>query len=300
MENEITTVRESREMMPAWTQEQVDLIKRTVAKDTTNDELALFLHAAKRSGLDPLAKQIHCVKRKGGMAIQTAIDGYRLIADRTGKYAGNDDPVFDDEKNPKKASVTVYKIVGGQRCAFTATARWDQYFPGEAQGFMWKKMPHLMLGKCAEALALRKAFPAEMSGIYTNEEMEQAETRGQNSPEMARPAAKPLPPTSPTQKEPIEGQASNAGDSDEVEKYHPEDSDHGTAQEPEPALKPVISEAQGKRLYAIWKGAGKSDTFVKKHLAESYGLKSTREIAKGGMYDEIVKWAGDKSTNEDA
>lgn len=157
-----------------FTQEQVELIKRTIARDATNDELALFLYQAKKTGLDPLARQIHFVKRGGKVAIQTAIDGYRLVADRTGKYAGNDDPVFDDEEKPRKASVTVYKIVDGVRCAFTATARWDQYFPGEKQGFMWNKMPHLMLGKCAEALALRKAFPAELSGIYTNEEMEQA------------------------------------------------------------------------------------------------------------------------------
>lgn len=160
-----------------FTSEQVDLIKRTVANSATNDELAIFLHQCQRTGLDPLAKQIHFVKRSGKMAIQTAIDGYRLIADRTGKYAGNDDPTFSDEDAkgfPGKASVTVWKMVGGVRCPFTATARWDEYFPGEQQGFMWKKMPHVMLGKCAEALALRKAFPQELSGVYTNEEMEQA------------------------------------------------------------------------------------------------------------------------------
>lgn len=156
--------------------EKIALIKKTVAKDATDDELQLFLYTAKKSGLDPLLRQIHCVKRKGHMAIQTGIDGYRLIADRTGAYAGNDDPVYDDEAKPRKASVTVYKLVNGQRCPFTATARWDQYFPGEAQGFMWTKMPHLMLGKCAEALALRKAFPAELSGLYTDDEMQQADT----------------------------------------------------------------------------------------------------------------------------
>ena len=157
--------------------DQLDLIKRTVAKETTDDELQLFLYTCRRTGLDPLTKQIHCVKRKGQMAIQTGIDGYRVVADRTGKYAGNDDPIFDSEERPRKATVTVYKIVDGQRCAFSATARWDQYFPGDAQGFMWKKMPHLMLGKCAEALALRKAFPQSLSGIYTHEEMEQADQR---------------------------------------------------------------------------------------------------------------------------
>lgn len=157
-----------------FTPEQVGLIKRTIAAGATDDELALFLRQCRRTGLDPFARQIYCVKRQGKMTIQVGIDGFRLIADRSAQYAGNDDPVFDNEEKPRKATVTVYKIVGGVRCDFTATARWDQYYPGDSQGFMWKKMPHLMLGKCAEALALRKAFPAELSGLYITEEMQQA------------------------------------------------------------------------------------------------------------------------------
>lgn len=156
-------------------QEKVDLIKRTVAAGASNDELALFLHQCRKTGLDPLARQIYFVKRQGKGTIQTGIDGYRLVADRTGAYAGNDDPEFDDAEGlPKWARVTVWKMVVGQRCPFTATARWTQYYPGDQQGWAWKKMPHLMLGKCAEALALRKAFPAELSGVYTTEEMAQA------------------------------------------------------------------------------------------------------------------------------
>jgi phage recombination protein Bet len=155
--------------------DQVDLIRRTIAAGATDDELALFVGQCKRTGLDPFSRQIHFVKRSGKMTIQTGIDGYRLIADRTGLYAGNDDPIFDDEAKPRRATVTVWKLVQGVRCPFTSTARWEQYYPGETQGFMWKKMPHLMLGKCAEALALRKAFPHELSGIYTTDEMESPE-----------------------------------------------------------------------------------------------------------------------------
>lgn len=178
MSNALTT-RPTSDMI-TFNDEQLDLIKRTVAKGATDDELALFLHQCRKTGLDPLAKQIYFQKRrsKNGdqMTILTGIDGYRLTADRTGKYAGQDDPVFDNEDNPQKATVTIYKMIDGVRCAFTATARWSQYFPGDAQGFMWRKMPHLMLGKCAEALAIRKAFPAELSGVYVKEEMEQADT----------------------------------------------------------------------------------------------------------------------------
>ncbi len=148
-------------------------------------EFEAFISAAQRYRLNPLANQIYAQVRfsknkKTGkvekkVAYCTNIDGYRLVADRTGAYAGNDDPVFDDESKPKKASVTVYKIVGGQRCGFTASARWDQYFPGPELGFMWNRMPHLMLGKCAEALALRKAFPADLAGIYVDEERQRVD-----------------------------------------------------------------------------------------------------------------------------
>lgn len=168
---------------------KLDLIKRTVANGATSDELDLFLYHARRAGLDPLARQIYFVKRKGRGTIQVGIDGLRLIADRTGIYAGNDDAVFETgegEKYPAKATVTVYKMVQGQRCAFSATARWSEYYPGDEQGFQWRKMPHVMLAKCAEALALRKAFPMEMSGLYVHEEMEQA---GQTAPEVAKPMA---------------------------------------------------------------------------------------------------------------
>lgn len=162
---------------PEW-ESKIDLIRRTVAAGATNDELQLFFHQARRAGLDPLAKQIYYVKRKGKGVIQVGIDGLRLIADRTGKYAGSDDAMFDGTNErgfPVKATVTVYKMVQGQRCPFSATARWDEYFPGEDQGFQWRKMPHAMLSKCAEALALRKAFPADTSGLYIHEEMDQAD-----------------------------------------------------------------------------------------------------------------------------
>ncbi len=167
--------------------EKIELIKQTVAKGATNLELELFLHACKRTGLDPLMRQIYAIKRwnaksqKEEMAIQTGIDGYRLIADRTGCYAGSDDPIFEGDYegiHPRLARVTVHKFVNGTRCTFSASARWDEYVQLSREGkptAMWQKMPYCMLGKCAEALALRKAFPAELSGVYTHEEMMQAD-----------------------------------------------------------------------------------------------------------------------------
>lgn len=166
------------------TRDQIDLLKRTVARGVTDDELQLFVHVANRSGLDPFAKQIHAVKRwdkkanREVMTIQTGIDGFRVVASRTSTHAGTDEAVFvEKDGKPTKATVTVYKLVGGVRCPFTATARWDEYVQtfkdGNPMG-LWGKMPFTMLGKCAEALALRKAFPMDLSGVYAHEEMTQA------------------------------------------------------------------------------------------------------------------------------
>lgn len=173
-----------------YTKEQINLIRHTVAQGATDNELMLFLYQAKRKGLDPLSNQIHFVKRntKNGpmVAIQTGIDGYRAIAHRTGLLAGVNDAYFDDGKteyemkkanieHPETATVIVKKRVGNQIVESSATAGWDEYYPGGKGDFMWRKMPYLMLAKCAEALALRKAFPDDLSGIYTDAEMDQAQ-----------------------------------------------------------------------------------------------------------------------------
>jgi len=175
-----------------FSQQQIVLIKDTIAKGATNDELKLFLYTAGRSGLDPLTRQIYFVKRGTQMSIQVSIDGYRAIAEKSGKLAGIDDAVYDTEteEHPNKATITVYKMTSGERCPFTATARWNEYVPTGTQAFMWKKMPYLMLAKCAEALALRKAFPNDLSGLYTNEEMAQAN----NTKEAADVPAEEMPP----------------------------------------------------------------------------------------------------------
>ena len=190
MGNELTTTqKETRLAMPApeFSNDQIRLLGETVAKGCDQNELAFFLQVAKLKRLDPFTGQIHVVKRWDSMAgkdkitIQTGIDGFRVIAARTDELAGIDDPEYDTEEgeHPNVAKVTVYRYGrNDEKITYKATARWSEYAQTKRDGGlgpMWKKLPWLMLGKCAESLALRKAFPDELSGMYTNEEMEQAD-----------------------------------------------------------------------------------------------------------------------------
>lgn len=198
---EIVTVIENKENEDVFgklSRAQIDLIKRTVADGASDDELRLFIQVCKGAKLNPFMKQAHLVPfwdSKEGInrrAIIVGIDGFRAIAESGGAYAGNDDAIFEGVEKlktdkwenkkvvgqqeidvPKKATVSVYKVIAGQRYPFTASARWSEYYPGAKKGIRWHNMPHLMLGKCAEALALRKAFPKLLSGLYAQEEMDQ-------------------------------------------------------------------------------------------------------------------------------
>jgi len=163
-----------------------DLLKRTICKGSSDEELELFIHACKRTGLDPFMKQIYAVKRwssadkKEVMTMQTSIDGFRVIAERTGRYAPGPESKYEyDEKNQLLAATAFVKklTLDGTWHTVSATAFWDEYCQKTKEGAptqFWTKMPHVMLSKCAESLALRKAFPAELSGLYTIEEMTQA------------------------------------------------------------------------------------------------------------------------------
>lgn len=157
-----------------YSKEKIELIKRTVAKGATNDELAMFVYQARRAGLDPLARQIYFIKAGDRVMIQTSIDGFRLVAQRSGDYAGQDEPVFTEKEGQiESCKVSVYKFSpkGERYPAAVGVAYMGEY---SKPGGMWQKMPHTMLAKVAEALALRKAFPQDLSGLYTNDEMEQA------------------------------------------------------------------------------------------------------------------------------
>jgi phage recombination protein Bet len=164
------------------TNENVELLKTTLMSGgttLTDPELKLFLYQVKRTALDPLARQIYVMKdRSGKISFITSIDGYRLVAERSGKYLGQTKTEwqFNAEGNVLSATVGVIKKVGNDKDITYATAWFDEYAKDLDKYYsMWKKMPKTMIAKVAESLALRKAFPQELGGVYTEDEMQQAQ-----------------------------------------------------------------------------------------------------------------------------
>jgi phage recombination protein Bet len=242
------------------TAEQVDLIKATIAPDATDVELRLFFYDCKRRGVHPLDKLIHFTKRGGKYTPVTSIDFFRSRAAESREHMGTDDAVFTGENTPDfAATVTVYREVKGWKCPFTATARWAEYLPDEKNNFMWLKMPHGQLAKCAEALALRKAFPQQLGDLHTFEEMDQA----RNDP--------------PREPKPV-GSSTTA----------PVATPIATPERKTGAAPAKISEQQDKRIFAIAMGAGWSKEQLRDWLKKTYGIEHTRDLTRD-VYDEACR-----------
>lgn len=185
--------------VPFLTTQQKALLKRTLCKPLTDDQFELFVTQVERTRLDPFTRQIYWVRRYDKvskeyvMTVQTSIDGLRVIADRTGKYAGQLGPEWCDSDGkwrdlwledvpPVAARVGILR--SGWEHPLWSVARYSAYAQTDRDGKvtrMWSNMADLMIAKAAEALGLRKAFPQELSGLYTSEEMDQAD----NVPEPA-------------------------------------------------------------------------------------------------------------------
>lgn len=181
-----------------WPDTRIKLLRDTIAKDASPDEFALAMQVVKRTGLDPFTRQIYFISRQQNyqaddgtwhkkmvMSWQVSIDGFRLISKRTGKYRGMIGPFWCDDSGEwrdvwLKAGPPFAAKIGIMHADFSepvyAVAKYSSYVvtdrAGTPQG-LWKKMPDVMLAKCAESLARRTCFPQELSGLYTEDEMAQ-------------------------------------------------------------------------------------------------------------------------------
>lgn len=188
-----------------WNNAQMAALQQLGVQGASNADLAVFLHQCQRTGLDPFSKQIYMINRRSKengawtvkQTIQVGIDGFRLIARRAADrlhetfsepetlWCGEDGiwrDVWTAPTPPAAAKVTIRRGEG----TFTGVAlykeyvgtRYDKAAGQQVPNSMWQTKPVTMIAKCAEALALRKAFPQDLSGLYTPDEMQQADNAG--------------------------------------------------------------------------------------------------------------------------
>jgi phage recombination protein Bet len=185
-----------REDQTYWDENQLAVLQGgSIDEGVTRAELQAFLHECQRRRLDPFTRQIYLIgrwdnqKKRKVYRSQTSIDGFRLIGRRAADdakesieyedtlWCGPDGKWVDvwlADEPPAACKVVVLR--NGKR--FPATAKFASYVQTNNDGQMiglWRKMPDGQIGKCTEALALRKAFPEELGGIYAEEEMAQAD-----------------------------------------------------------------------------------------------------------------------------
>lgn len=219
-----------------FTQDQVSLIKATVAKGASDSELKLFLYRCQNMGLDPLKPgQVHFIKYGSNPgSIVVGIEGFRSLAARTGKLVGVKRGVLRDAEG---------KCIG----AWCEIYRSDWQYPAREEVSlaeyttgknMWAKMPETMVKKVAECAALRMAFPDDLGGVYGEEEMHQA----------SRDA-------SPTKAAQVNNLLSSATDAEvEIEPEEPDFVTEAAAGEPTSPgdfIIPIGKQYRGKRLSEV-------------------------------------------------
>jgi phage recombination protein Bet len=180
----------------AISKEQIDVLAGAgiIPPGTPAAQVQVFAEVASRHNLDPFTKQVHLVKyrKKDGeryvdaYAVIIGIDGYRARATSSGRHAGTEDAKFNITSDGKHvtaaeliakngklltATVTVHKIVSGMKVPFTHTCVLSEFSSGKQKWHPQYGMQYQMLAKCAEAFALRKAFPNETAGLAVEEEL---------------------------------------------------------------------------------------------------------------------------------
>lgn len=200
----------SAQLAPFFSSDQERIILNTFLGGATKEEAQVLLATVSRRRLDPFSKQVYFVKRWDAQkreevwAIQTSIDGLRAIAERTGKYDGQDEPVYGEDEAGKFCKVKVYRKDWSSGRGVVGIAYLAEFIQKKKDGTItqfWARMPRLMLAKCAEALALRKAFPEDTAGLYIAEEMPEAApveaVQAAPQPAALPPAVEVLPPEPP-------------------------------------------------------------------------------------------------------
>lgn len=163
-----------------FSKEQSQIIRDSFANGATESEFAVLMETARVRRLNPLLKQIFFIKRWDGQkkrevwACQVSIDGLRAIAERTGKYDGQEEPQYEYDKDNKLVKATVRIWRKDISRPFVGVAFFAEYAQKKREGGLtqfWAEKPHVMIAKCAEALAFRKGFPEDTAGLYVPEEM---------------------------------------------------------------------------------------------------------------------------------
>jgi phage recombination protein Bet len=299
-----TTALAIRAEQTFWDERQIAALGQLGLSRAPKGDLAVFFHQSKRTGLDPFARQLYMIERKGRFTIQTSIDGFRVIADRACAVRGwvrSEEPtVWIDQAGlahtewlsksaPVAARYTCIILTPSGQARFSAVARFDEYHAG---GPMWTKMPATMVAKCAEALALRKAFPQDLSGLYTADEMAQATSSPQPSTpafvQTAQPAIETRTADAPVdivdadivdavvvdddpfaaddwnQSTPVE----EASDADYFGSGHSSGGSDG------------ITEGQSKMIYRLRKKLDLTDETFTARMQKAFGITSDRELTK--------------------
>jgi phage recombination protein Bet len=155
------------------------VVREQICKGYSEADTAHFIEVCRATGLNPLLRLIYPIQRQGKMTYHVSVDGLRLMAARTGAHAGTDEVEYGPEVAgyPSWARCTVYRIVHGIRCPFTATVRWTEQVQTDREGRplgMWAKMPYNMMAKAVESLALRKAFPQDLASPEPTEADQEA------------------------------------------------------------------------------------------------------------------------------
>lgn len=162
-----------------------------------------------RTGLNWKQRQIYLINRGGKWRPEVSIDGFRLVAESSPEYAGQEATLWamspegpwtdiPPDKTPYAAKVGVVKQKDGVRSTTYGQVKYKDYDPGTS---MWRKMGATMIAKCAEMLALRKALPGKLSGVYGTEEMEQIDAKPVKSARNSTPKEEQDPDNAATEKE---------------------------------------------------------------------------------------------------